>query len=151
MARNNHVFVVGDITSDIYYDHIYLDGKRIAYLRLLMMITPVEGISGVTGLRIVIYGPQAELTYGYVQMGSRLAVNGHIQSRKRETGLLFEVVAREVQYLRNIDWDRGEVVRLDLVSRGELRPSHRDLLPKKEGAADDVALDAETLKCLAME
>ena len=151
MARNNHVFVVGDITSDIYYDHIYLDGKRIAYLRLLMMITPVEWISGVTGLRIVIYGPQAELTYGYVQMGSRLAVNGHIQSRKRETGLLFEIVGREVQYLRNIDWDRGEVVRLDLVSRGELRPSHRDLLPKKEGAADDVTLDAETLKCLAME
>ena len=40
--------------------------------------------------------------------------------------MVFEAVAEEVEFLRNIDWDAGERVRKDLVARGLLRPSYRD-------------------------
>lgn len=126
MARNNHVFVMGDITSDIYYDNFRLDGKDVPYLRLRMMVNGTEGVSAVGGLRVVVYGSLAELTYGHVQKGSRLAVTGHIQCRKHLSEIVFEVVATDVQFIRNVDWDRGEEVREDLVARGKLRPTRRD-------------------------
>jgi hypothetical protein len=36
---------------------------------------------------------------------------------------VFEVVANELEFLRNIDWEAGERVRKDLVRRGPLRSS----------------------------
>jgi single-stranded DNA-binding protein len=127
MARNNHVWVKGDITGDIYYDIFRLDGKEVQYLRLYMMIKGVKGAAGVKGLRACVYGPLAELVYGHVRKGSRLGVIGHIQQRRTRKGkMVFEIVASEVEFLRNIDWDTGERVRKDLVKRGLLRPSYKD-------------------------
>lgn len=127
MARNNHVWVKGDITGDIYFDILKLDGKEVQYLRMYLMIKGVKGANGVKGLRVCVYGPLAELVYGHVRKGSRIGVIGHIQQRNLHNGkMVFEIVAVEVDFLRNIEWQTGERVRQDLVQRGLLRPSHRD-------------------------
>lgn len=127
MARNNHVWVKGDITGDIYYDVFRLDGKEVQYLRLYLMVKGVMGAAGVKGLRTCVYGPLAELVYGHVRKGSRIGVIGHIQQRTTRQGkMVFEIVAAEVEFLRNIDWETGERARKDLVTRGLLRPSYRD-------------------------
>jgi pimeloyl-ACP methyl ester carboxylesterase len=119
MARNNLTWVKGDITGDIYYDLFKLDNKDIQYLRLYLMVKGVFGAAGVNGLRVCVYGPLAELVYGHVRKGSRLGVIGHLQQRKTRKGVLvFEVVAEEVEFLRNIEWETGERVRKDLVQRG---------------------------------
>ena len=127
MARNNHVWVKGDITGDIYYDIFKLDGKEVQFLRLYLMVKGVKGANGVKGLRTCVYGPLAELVYGHVRKGSRLGVIGHIQQRTTRQGkMVFEIVATDIDFLRNIDWETGERVRDDLVRRGLLRASHKD-------------------------
>ena len=131
MARNNHLMIMGDITGDIYFDTITLSGKTMQYLRMLLFLKAVEGSASVEGLRVVVYGPLAELTYGHVQKGSRIAVFGHIQQRVHDGNRLFEIVAEEIQYLRNVDWERGEQIRMDLVKRGELHPSYKDNRPQE--------------------
>ncbi|MFZ6029546.1 MAG: single-stranded DNA-binding protein [Chloroflexota bacterium] len=127
MTRNNHAWIKGDLTGDIYYDTFTLGNKATQYLRLCMMVKGVQGSSAVKGLRICVYGPRAEMAYGYVRKGSRIAVIGHIQQRKTKSGkLVFEIVAEEIEYLRNIDWETGDRVRDDLIARGELRASYQD-------------------------
>jgi len=43
MARNNHVWVKGDITGDIYFDIFKLDNKDVQFLRLYLMVKGVKG------------------------------------------------------------------------------------------------------------
>jgi single-stranded DNA-binding protein len=149
MARNNHVWVKGDITGDIYYDIFRLDGKEVQYLRLYMMIKGVKGASGVKGLRTCVYGPLAELVYGHVRKGSRIGVIGHIQQRRTRQGkMVFEIVASEVEFLRNIEWDAGDRVRRDLVKRGLLRPSYKD--EDKGGGGSSDSSDAEEQPTVAI-
>ena len=127
MARNNQTWIKGDITRDIYFDHVHLDGKEIPFLRLILMTKGVVGAAQVRGLRVVVYGPLAELVFGHVHKGSRLGIIGHIQQRYLRGGsLAFEIVAEEVEFLRNIDWESGERVRKDLVQRGLLREAFTD-------------------------
>ncbi len=139
MARNNLTWVKGDITGDIYYDIFHLDSKDVQYLRMYLMIKGVFGAAAVKGLRICVYGPLAELVYGHVRKGSRLGVIGHIQQRVTRKGdMVFEIVADEIEFLRNIDWEAGERVRKDLVQRGLLRPSHGGRDVDGGGSADAV-------------
>lgn len=143
MARNNLTWIKGDITGDIYYDIFRLDGKEVQYLRLYLMIKGVVGASAVKGLRVCVYGPLAELVYGHVRKGSRLGVIGHIQQRTTRKGdLVFEIVADEIEFLRNIDWEAGERVRKDLVQRGLLRPSLKAKDLDDVGLADTVIEDS---------
>ena len=98
-------------------------------LENLVAVRPagVKGANGVKGLRTCVYGPLAELVYGHVRKGSRLGVIGHIQQRTTRQGkMVFEIVATEVEFLRNIDWEAGDRARRDLVQRGLLRPSYKD-------------------------
>ena len=127
MTRNNLIWIKGDITGDIYYDLFKLDGQDIQYLRVYLMVKGVFGAASVSGLRVCVYGPLAELVYGHVRKGSRLGVTGHLQQRKTHKGdFVFEVVAEEVEFIHNIEWETGKLVRKDLVQRGLLRPSFRD-------------------------
>ena len=72
------------------------------------MIKGVVGSAVVKGLRVCVYGPLAELVYGHVRKGSLLGVIGHIQQRTtREGKMVFEIVAEEVEFLRNIEWEAG--------------------------------------------
>ena len=146
MARNNLTWIKGDITGDIYYDVLRLDSQDVQYLRLYLMVKGVVGATGVKGLRICVYGPLAELVYGHVRKGSRLGVIGHIQQRTtREGKMVFEVVAEEIEFLRNIEWEAGERARKDLVQRGLLRPSYKDQDTSGGGKEDSSTSDIAPL------
>ncbi len=119
MAQSNHVSVKGDITGDIYYDVLEIDGKEMPYLRLYMMINGSREAYPVKGLRICMYGLLAELTYAHVQKGSRIFVQGHLQTRlRRNNDLVVEIVAEEVDFLRNIDYERGNRAAEELRQKG---------------------------------
>ena len=95
------------------------------------------------GLRVCVYGPLAELVYGHVQRGSRLGVIGHIQVRNtRKGGQTFEIVAEEVEFLRNIDWEKGEQVHKDLVQRGLLREAFQEQDLTGTGDVDFTGLES---------
>jgi hypothetical protein len=151
VARNNLAWIKGDITGDIYYDNFHLDSKDVQYLRLYLMIKGVVGAAGVKGVRVCVYGPLAELVYGHVRKGSRLGVIGHIQQRITGKGnQVFEVVAEEVEFLRNIEWEAGARVRQDLVERGLLRASHKGKDRDGGRLADAVSDDSALLDDLAV-
>jgi len=119
MAQSNHVSVKGDITGDIYYDILDIGDKQTSYLRLYMMINGSREAQPVKGLRICMYGLLAELTYAHVHKGSRIFVEGHVQTRTRRNGdMTVEIVAEDVDFLRNIDFERGSRVIEDLKRRG---------------------------------
>ena len=77
------------------------------------MTKGVVGAAQVRGLRVVVYGPLAELVFGHVHKGSRLGIIGHIQQRYLRGGsLTFEIVAEEFEKSelafespRLLDWE----------------------------------------------
>jgi len=86
-----------------------------------------------------------------VRKGSRLGVIGHIQQRTtREGKMVFEIVAEEVEFLRNIEWEAGARVRQDLVERGLFRPSHNGKDRDGGGKADALSDDTPQLDDLAI-
>lgn len=121
MAQGNHVSVKGDITSDIYYDIFEIGDQQTPYLRLYMMINGSREAYPVKGLRICMYGLLAELAYAHVQKGSRIYVEGHVQTRSRRNGdVVVEIVAEDIDFIRNVDYERGNRVVEDLRNRGLL-------------------------------
>ena len=64
--------------------------------------------------RVVAYGNLARTCYPYLQVGSKVFVRGELQSRKiedKKTGgmkTVFEIVAQEITFLRNIAWQEGD-------------------------------------------
>ena len=123
MAQGNSTWHRGDITGDIYFDYLRAPtGEKIPYIRLYMMIDGNRDAKPVRGLRIMAYGNLAEILYGHVQKGSRIGVEGHIQIRERpgSTSPVFEVVAEHVEFIRNIDYDRGNQVMEELKTRGKI-------------------------------
>ncbi len=125
MTRNNSCQHVIDLTGDILFNMIRLNGKPVAFLRLFGLVKATHGASRVDGLRFVAYGPLAELIYAHVQKGSRLFVISHVQQRQVEDKLFTEFVVEECQFLRNVDWEAGARKQAELVERGELRPSYQ--------------------------
>ena len=126
MAQGNLVWVRGDITGDIYFDHLQMSsGDQIPYVRLYMMVDGNKDLRPVKGLRIMAYGALAELVYGHVQKGSRIGVEGHIQMRDRgeNSSPVFEVVIEQVDFIRNINYERGNQVTAELRRRGRLKSS----------------------------
>ena len=122
MAQGNFTWHRGDITGDIYFDYLRPPGgERIPFIRLYMMIDGNRDAKPVRGLRIMAYGNLAEILYGHVQKGSRIGVEGHVQMRERpnSTSPTFEVVAEHVEFLRHIDYERGNQIMEDLKSRSK--------------------------------
>jgi single-stranded DNA-binding protein len=73
--------------------------------------------------RVVSYGDVARLSFPYLQVGSEVLVHGRLQARKRKldngkTQTVVEVVARNIRFLRRINWVAGDVER-ELVPRHE--------------------------------
>jgi len=126
MARNNSCQHVVDITGDIHFGLVSVAGKTLPFLRLFGFVKATAGSSGVEGMRIVAYGPWAELIYAHVRKGSRLFIISHVQRRMVVDKELIEFVVEECQFLRNVDWAAGEAKRLELVERGELRPPYKE-------------------------
>lgn len=126
MTRNNSCNHMIDITEDILFNIITLNGKKVAFLRLFGFVKAVPGAAQVNGLRFIAYGPLAELIYAHVQKGSRLFIISHVQQREADSRVFTEFVIEECQFVRNIRWEAGAAKRKELVERGELRPSYFD-------------------------
>ncbi len=123
MAQGNITWHRGDITGDIYFDYLRPPaGERIPFIRLYMMIDGNRDAKPVRGLRIMAYGNLAEILYGHVQKGSRIGVEGHVQMRERPNSPspTFEIVAEHVEFIRNIDYERGNQMMEELKARGSL-------------------------------
>jgi hypothetical protein len=125
MPLGNHTWNLGDITGDIYFDkHPNKEGVEIPFIRLIMMINGSLLAKPVYGLRIVAYGALAELAFGHLQKSSRIGVEGHIQMRERGNNLppVFEIVADHIEFIRNIDYERGSQVIETLKARERIQP-----------------------------
>jgi single-stranded DNA-binding protein len=130
MARNNRVAVQGDITGDIYYDVLQLANKSLPFLRRYMMINGSRASKEVKGLRVVFYGILAELAEAHLQKGSRVEVEGHIQIRQvKGEGIVVEVVAEDVDFIRNVDWEKGRKRYAEMVAAGKIQQAKDDSLP----------------------
>ena len=122
MARNNRVSVQGDITGDIHFDVFTKDGRSTTFLRVYLMIKNSHGADEVRGLRIIFYGLLAEEAEAHLQKGSRIEVEGHLQIRKVPgEGVSVEVVAEDVDYIRNITWERGAKRLAEMAAAGKKR------------------------------
>jgi single-stranded DNA-binding protein len=123
MARNNRVSVQGDLTGDIHYDVIQKDGRVIPFLRVYMMINNSSTAGEVRGLRVMFYGLLAEEAEAHLQKGSRIEVEGHLQIRRiPDEGISVEVAAEDVDYIRNITWERGAKRLAEMAAVGKKRP-----------------------------
>ena len=123
MARNNRVAVQGDLTGDIHFDVIRKDDRSIPFLRVYMMINGSNGAGEVRGLRVMFYGLLAEEAEAHLQKGSRIEVEGHLQIRRvPDEGVSVEVVAEDVDYIRNITWERGSKRLAEMEAAGTKRP-----------------------------
>lgn len=128
MTRNNSCQHLVDISEDILFNYVPLQGKTVAFIRFYGFIKAVTGAAPVRGVRFIAYGPLAELIHAHIQKGSRLFLISHVQQREGQGRLFTEFVVEECQYIRNIDWEQGAAKRRELVDRGELRPSYYDEL-----------------------
>ena len=127
----NRVFVVGNITRDIYFDRFQINGEERSFLRLILM---AERPRSVRGLRIVLWDEKAELYFPYLKKGSELAVIGQFQTRMHNEKIVHEVVSESLLLLRNIDWERGEAIR------------QRYKLPDPNGTSNSVFVVGEVLE-----
>jgi single-stranded DNA-binding protein len=106
------VFVVGEVLEDIHFDWFKRSTERgggeYAFLRLRL-----RSDEYLNGLRVVVRGALAELAHPYLQSGSKIAVDGHLQTHDLETGKkVVEVTVHNMTFLENINWAAGEAARL---------------------------------------
>ena len=119
----NLVFLIGNISSDIYFDHLHIKETMRPFLRLFLFChQPRE----VKGLRVNLWDEKADLYYPYLQRGSRIAVVGNLISREFKGSLSHEVEALNLILMRNINWEYGEQER------------QRHQLPKPSISANNV-------------
>ncbi len=130
MARNNRVSLQGNITSDIYYDRVQRNGTELSYLRVYLVVDGSREAPPVKGIRVVFYGSLAELAAAYLQKGSRIEIEGHIQLRTHEGSLVFEVVAEDVDYILNVDTEAGERKYQEMLTQGRIRPRWNESSPE---------------------
>jgi len=119
----NRIFLVGNITGDIYFDTLLIKGSRRPFLRLILMSNRPRLVKG---LRINLWDDQAELYFPYLKRGSGIAVVGTLLSREFKGSLIHEVEALDLVLLRNINWEYGEQERV------------RRQLPRPSASANDV-------------
>ena len=120
MAQGNMTWHRGDLTGDIYFDYLHLKGgQTIPYIRLYLMVDGTPEAKPIKGLRILAYGMLAEVVYGHVQKGSRIGIEGHVQLRYRPNHPtpVFEIVAERIEFIRNIDYERGKKMIEELKGR----------------------------------
>lgn len=104
----NRVILLGNLSSDIYYDRLRIAGKERYLLRLLLYTDrPLR----LRGLRVVLWDDLARLYFPYLNKGSEVAVVGGLTNRRFRGQVVTEVEAEHLVLLRNIDWEHGETMR----------------------------------------
>jgi single-stranded DNA-binding protein len=74
-----------------------------------------ERLHGGGFFRVVAYGSLARTCYPYLVKGSEVFVHGRLRVRRQEfnngrrTKTVVEVVARNIRFLRNINWEAGDL------------------------------------------
>jgi single-stranded DNA-binding protein len=97
---------MGTISDDIYFDWFRRSDDEGSYAILRLILTNEQYLDG---LRVIVRGVLAELAFPFLQAGSKIAVDGHLQTRDRETGKqVVEVAAEHIAFLENINWAAGE-------------------------------------------
>lgn len=119
----NRIFLVGNITGDIYYDRLRIKGIERPFLRLILMSSRPRFVGG---MRVVMWDEMAELFFPYLQRGSEVAAVGHLQTREHKEKLIHEIDATNLILLRKVNWEYGEQERL------------RRNLPKPSATANSV-------------
>jgi single-stranded DNA-binding protein len=111
-----------DIGNDKEFKRTNINGVSTAYVRFYGFVKGTIGANSVEGVRIIAYGPLAELIYAHIQPGSRVYVMTHLQIRRDKKGNIFnEFVVEEIEYVRGINWDKGKEKYQELIDLGELR------------------------------
>jgi single-stranded DNA-binding protein len=117
-ATANNVFVVGTISEDIYFDWFNRSDGEGSYAFLRLMLTNEQYLDG---LRVTVRGVLAELAFPFLQAGSKIAVDGHLQTRDRESGKkVVEVTAEHIAFLENINWTAGEAAQKTRVDKTQI-------------------------------
>ena len=75
----NCIFLVGNLTGDIYYDRLRIKQVERPFLRLILMSSRPRFVGG---MRVVLWDEKAELFFPYLQRGSEIAAVGHLQTRE---------------------------------------------------------------------
>jgi len=127
----NRVVLAGNITSDIYYDHLLIHNVERPFLRMILMANRPRNVAG---LRIVLWDELAELYFPYLQRGSEIAVIGQFQTRQHKEKQIYEIEATDLILLRHVNWEFGEQERV------------RRNLPKPSASANNTFLVGEISK-----
>lgn len=121
----NSYFAVGAVGEDIQFDWRQrssnsnckdIKSERYAFLRLL-----ISSGNYLNHLRVVTYGSLAEVAYPYLQPGSIIAVDGHLQTKDEMNGQkVVEVTAEHMAFLQNINWAAGTAYQKRLMEIEEI-------------------------------
>jgi len=111
--------VVGDIGEDIYFDWFKRTNGEGSYAFLRLILNNEQYLNG---LRVTVRGTLAELVFPFLQNGSKIAVDGHLQTRDRETGKkVVEVTAEHIAFLENINWSTERPLKSHALNNLRLR------------------------------
>lgn len=111
---NNTAFLKGNIAQPPYFDRVG-DTKR-PFLRFYLAVDRPGGNGGADFVRVVSYDDLALLSYPYLRSGSELFIGGRIRTRKftdrhGRKKTVVEVVASDITFIRNIEWEAGNAAR----------------------------------------
>ncbi len=155
--RINIVVLHGNLADDPYY---YSAPDGMAYLRFFVVVARERGLSLDHGekpqradlIRVIEYGPRAELDYHYLRKGAAVMVKGQLHSRAyqdlrsgveiRRTQL--EVVAQSVAYGRGCDIEQGDRHRAEMIALG-------GEIDETVAASESVILPDHLLKMLSAD
>ncbi|MGD0613278.1 MAG: single-stranded DNA-binding protein [Anaerolineales bacterium] len=98
----NRVFLVGNITGDIYFD--VLNGRP--FLRLILT---ADKPWVTQGLRIMLNNDHDKAFCHNLKKGSEVGVIGHLAARHYKGRIAIEIEAVHVFLFRNRDWDAGNL------------------------------------------
>ena len=112
---NNAATIRGNLAYDPFFD--YLEGKEgeTPFTRFALAVDrqPPRPAGPADHLLVVVYGDLAERVHPYLRKGSEVTVKGWIRAREGvnhhgEPMRVVEVVAEDVEFIRNINWEQGE-------------------------------------------
>ena len=114
---NNSATIRGNLAYDPFFD--YLESKKggMPFTRFALAVDrqSPRPAGPADHLLVVAYGELAEHVHPYLRQGSEISVEGWIRARKGtnhhgEPMRVIEVVAEDITFIRNINWEQGEAV-----------------------------------------
>lgn len=128
MSRVNQCNFLVDFTSNKYFDETEIGKEtKIPFARFIGYIPGTDNSRPVSNLRFIAYGYRAELTYAYIQAGTRAFLFSHLQVREDYGKAVMEFVIDDIQYIKGENREEGRRKYLELVERGVLVSSCKDL------------------------